>query len=474
MLAVAIMGTAGCAKEQISEETKQEVASPETSVETTESFAEEEKLEEPQEIEEPEYKEVSFPKNVEDYAAEILEKMAEEDFVKLYDLKPCIIDRAIIKTDKGDLYHFHIDMEVAALWGYIVGETPEGVQTLYDYEYSARTRYNIYEGGYIQHIGESSAASWGEELYQVEDTIKTIYSYESEPLEDYLEWRYERDFGKESNIVEKMKEAGMTDSDIFGTFMQRMTIGGKHIWLLWFYKGAPESVKNMAYDALAVSDIFDNVMVCREEDDFIEKSKAELKRQGYDADKIFENLIVGERESWIWGKPYTDTILYNGRATYLGWVFDSKPVFYSAADVCGDESEEEAYLSSANIYVINKKNNLVIYTGSSYEKLLNWNGHKGIIYQRDGGAPTHTCYQYIVMDENGNAQTECTWARYDGNEDGVFDAEDYYEFNDKEVTYTEWQELTAEYMEMAEHATDWEEIKDPWVKYEIRNMWGHE
>lgn len=74
MLAVAIMGTAGCAKEQISEETKQEVASPETSVETTVSFAEEEKLEEPQEIEEPEYKEVSFPKNIEDYAAEILEK----------------------------------------------------------------------------------------------------------------------------------------------------------------------------------------------------------------------------------------------------------------------------------------------------------------------------------------------------------------------------------------------------------------
>lgn len=303
MLAAAIMGTAGCEKEQISEETKLKVAPPETSVETTVSFAEE-KPEEPKEIEEPEYQEVSFPENIEAYAGEILEKKAkaEEDFVKLYDLKPCIIDRAIIKTDKGDLYHFHIDMEVAALWGYIVGETPEGVQTLYDYEYSARNRYNIYEGGYIQNIGESSAASWGEDLYLVEDSIKMIYSYESEPLEDYLKWRYERDFGKESNIPEKMKEAGMTDSDIFGTFMQRMAIGGKHIWLLEFYKGAPESVKNMAYDALAVSDISANVMVCREEDDFIEKSKAELKRQGYDTDKIFENLIVGERESWIWGE----------------------------------------------------------------------------------------------------------------------------------------------------------------------------
>ena len=417
-----------------------------------------------------------FGDSVEAYAQETLEKMLEDwgDYVQEFNITPSIIDRAVIRTDKGDLYHFHIDLDVAALWGYIVGKTTEGVQTLYEYEYSARTRYNIYEGGYIHHIGSDSAASWGEDLCQIEDTIKTIYSYEFEPLKDYLEWRYERDFGKESNSVEKMKEAGMTASDIFGTFMQRMTIGDKHIWLLNFDNGVQEDAKSMAYDSLAVSDIPGNITVCREEEDFIEKCKAELKRQGYDIDKIFEKLVVGERESWIWGKPYTESVLYAGKVTDFGRLFESKPVFYSVADVCGDETEEDAYLSRASIYVIDKENNKVIYEGSSYEKLLNWNGNKGIIYQRDGGAPEHTYYKYIVLNENGEAQDKCTWALYDGNEDGTFDAKDYYEFNDKEVNYTEWKELTAEYMEMAKHAVEWEEIKDPWVQYEQKNMWGEE
>ncbi len=417
---------------------------------------------------------IYFGDSVEVYAQETSDKLLEEmrEYIPDYNGKPSIIDRTIIKTDKGDLYHFHIDLDVALLWGYIVEETPEGVQTVYDYEYSARSRYNLYEGGYIQHIGSNSAASWGEDLCQIDDTTKSIYSYESEPFKDYLEWRYKRDFGKESNIVEKMKDAGMTDSDVFGTLMQRMTVGDKHIWLLEFYNGAPESVKNMAYDAVAVSDIPDNIMVCREEEDFIEKCKAELKRQGYDIDKIFENLLVGERESWIWGKPYTDDVLYKGRVTRLGEVFEFKPVFYSTADVCGDETEEDAYLSHASIYVIDKENNKVVYEGSSYEKLLNWNGHKGIIYQRDGGAPAHTNYQYIVLDENGEGEIKCTWALYDGNEDGIFDAKDYYEFNDKEVSYNEWKELTAEYMEMAKHTVAWKEIEDPWVQYEYKNMWG--
>ena len=76
------------------------------------------------------------------------------------------------------------------------------------------------------------------------------------------------------------------------------------------------------------------------------------------------------------------------------------------------------------------------------------------------------------MDQNGEAEIKCTWALYDGNEDGIFDAKDYYEFNDKEVSYTEWKELTAEYMEMAKHTVEWEKIEDPWVQYEYKNMWG--
>lgn len=139
---------------------------------------------------------------------------------------------------------------------------------------------------------------------------------------------------------------------------------------------------------------------------------------------------------------------------------EEEPLFYAHADVCGDKNEEDAYLSRASMYVIDRAENKVIYEGCSYEKLLDWNGHKGIIYQRDGGAPTNTIYQYISLDENGEVLTKITWALYDGDENGVFDENDYYEFNGQEVEYAKWQEITAEYMEMAKHTIEWEEIKD--------------
>ncbi len=80
---------------------------------------------------------IYFGDSVEVYAQETSDKLLEEmrEYIPDYNGKPSIIDRTIIKTDKGDLYHFHIDLDVALLWGYIVEETPEGVQTVYDYEY---------------------------------------------------------------------------------------------------------------------------------------------------------------------------------------------------------------------------------------------------------------------------------------------------------------------------------------------------
>ena len=150
-----------------------------------------------------------------------------------------------------------------------------------------------------------------------------------------------------------------------------------------------------------------------------------------------------------------DYVEYKGEMVKLADLLDGKQIFYCKEDVIGDSHEEEAFLSGGMLYLLDRKNNRIVYEGVSYEQLVKHLNEKGILYKRDGGAPKNTYYQYFSFDENNEIHTECTWAVYDANDNNVFDEQDYYEFNDKEVSYVDYQKMTEKYSELSQYARAW-------------------
>ena len=141
-------------------------------------------------------------------------------------------------------------------------------------------------------------------------------------------------------------------------------------------------------------------------------------------------------------------------------MLNGKNLFYACTDINGDSNAVVGFVSDGTLYIIDRKTMKVIYEGVSYEHMLN-NGSKcGLLYQRDGGAPKHVEYQFIVFDEENYTHIECTWACYDDNENDTFDECDAYYYNDKLLEYKKWIEITSEYMELAKYAESWIKISD--------------
>ncbi|MCR4678980.1 MAG: hypothetical protein K5679_09505 [Lachnospiraceae bacterium] len=156
--------------------------------------------------------------------------------------------------------------------------------------------------------------------------------------------------------------------------------------------------------------------------------------------------------------PMNECVIYNEQEVKIADLLDGKNLFFATADINGDSNAEVGFVSDGILYIIDKQNMRVIYEGVSYEHMLN-NGSKcGLIYQRDGGAPKHVEYQFIIFDENNLPHVECTWACYDDNEDDTFDGYDTYYFNDEPLEYEKWIKTTGEYMELAKDAETWTNI----------------
>lgn len=98
------------------------------------------------------------------------------------------------------------------------------------------------------------------------------------------------------------------------------------------------------------------------------------------------------------------------------------------------------------------------HSGPDYESPLN-NG--AILYERDGAAPTHINYYYLVLDSNGNETSKVNFSKYHSVDDsGKTESAEYDVFmmEDKEVSEEEWNSLTKDYLSNSSDLIVWKEI----------------
>lgn len=96
--------------------------------------------------------------------------------------------------------------------------------------------------------------------------------------------------------------------------------------------------------------------------------------------------------------------------------------------------------------------------GPDYESPLN-NG--AILYERDGAAPTHINYYYLVLDSDGNEISKVYFSKYHSvDESGLTESTDYdvFIFEDKEISEDEWNSLTNEYLSNSSDLIVWNEL----------------
>ncbi|WP_312425558.1 hypothetical protein [Lacrimispora sp.] len=98
------------------------------------------------------------------------------------------------------------------------------------------------------------------------------------------------------------------------------------------------------------------------------------------------------------------------------------------------------------------------HNGPDYETPLN-NG--AILYERDGAAPTHINYYYLVLDSDGNEISKVNFSKYHSvDENGLTESTDYdvFMFEDNEVDVDEWNSLTTEYLSNSSDLIIWNEL----------------
>ncbi|WP_066498982.1 hypothetical protein [Abyssisolibacter fermentans] len=112
----------------------------------------------------------------------------------------------------------------------------------------------------------------------------------------------------------------------------------------------------------------------------------------------------------------------------------------------------ELHLSSMREYIILECVNDeldIIYSGSGYETLLS-NG--ALLYIRSGGGPEHISYAYTKLDANNNI-IQITFTKYNTKNDEEDD--DLYLFEDVEVSRSEFDEKTKNYLNINSDMIIW-------------------
>ena len=138
------------------------------------------------------------------------------------------------------------------------------------------------------------------------------------------------------------------------------------------------------------------------------------------------------------------------------------PTYYAFFDMNGDGIPELHLrpVDSAMYEIFTYRNGQVVawHGGPDWESPLS-NG--AILYERPGGAPTHTNYIYTVLDFNGNVISEVSFAKYHSVENGGTSEsadDEIFTFGDKDVTKDEWDSLTKEYLSVTPAQIQWNEL----------------
>ena len=122
---------------------------------------------------------------------------------------------------------------------------------------------------------------------------------------------------------------------------------------------------------------------------------------------------------------------------------------YALYDMSGD-GVAELIIRTGNgltVFSIKEQELTVWYEGTTYEKPLN---NRAIFYERPGGAPEHTRYQYIVLDSNGEElqRTSFTESRGDNPE---------YFINGERVSKSDYEAL-CESFDLSDDKLVWKDI----------------
>jgi hypothetical protein len=122
---------------------------------------------------------------------------------------------------------------------------------------------------------------------------------------------------------------------------------------------------------------------------------------------------------------------------------------YALYDMSGD-GVAELIIRTGNgltVFSIKEQELTVWYEGTTYEKPLN---NRAIFYERPGGAPEHTAYQYIVLDSNGEELQRTSFTEIRGN-----NAE--YIINGEKVSKTAYEDLYKSF-NLEDDALVWKDI----------------
>ncbi len=212
------------------------------------------------------------------------------------------------------------------------------------------------------------------------------------------------------------------------------------------------------YDGMLANDV-----ICKykfKNGEFVLESEEEYSDKKYGDFCFYSSMDKWEVRKTIRNKE----IEYNGEIIKLSDFLTSDRIFYSEGDVAGNSRREEAFIQDGTLYLIdwNKAEGWdrgkVIYEGTAYEHLVEWGEKIGILYKRDGGGPTHIDYQFIGFNVNDVSQVECTWSCYDTDENGIYDQNDLYYVDDREMKYEEWKAATEGFSDSENRVRAWIEI----------------
>ena len=156
----------------------------------------------------------------------------------------------------------------------------------------------------------------------------------------------------------------------------------------------------------------------------------------------------------------------NGNTITLDEYFndESKNTYhqYAIYDMNGDDIPELIIRTVKGLDIFWIKNDKVTlwYQGTNYSKPLN---NRAILYERSGGAPDNTIYQYIILDYTGEEVLKISFSEYYGGDDPSllehFDSSELYLINQQEVTKTIYENLCkTPILSIADDAIEWKDI----------------
>ncbi len=122
---------------------------------------------------------------------------------------------------------------------------------------------------------------------------------------------------------------------------------------------------------------------------------------------------------------------------------------YALYDMSGDAAAELIIRTGNGLTVFNanEQDLTVWYQGTTYEKPLN---NRAIFYERPGGAPEHTDYQYIVLDHNGKEMQRTSFTEIHGDNPE-------YIINGEKASKTDYEALHRSF-NLTDNALVWKDI----------------